>query len=103
MSITVESRMAHLERANEIRLARAGLKREIACGDRTAASVLLDEPRPEAKTWTVGEMLCAQSRWGETRARKFLSRHQISETKPLGMLTERQRKVLAYALSGGAA
>jgi hypothetical protein len=40
----------------------------------------------------------SQRRWGTTRCRKFLSRHQIPETKPIGTLTERQRCLLANAL-----
>jgi hypothetical protein len=94
--------MSHLAKANEIRLARAGLKRELAAGACSAASLLLDEPRPEAKNWSVGEMLASQRRWGETRARKFLSHYQISEAKAIGSLTERQKRMLADALARGA-
>jgi hypothetical protein len=91
-------RLRALERANEIRLARAGLKRRIAVGDISAADVLLSSPR-EASSWSVGDLLMSQRRWGTTRCRKFLSRHQIPETKPIGKLTERQRHLLADALS----
>jgi hypothetical protein len=90
-------RLRALERANEIRLARAGLKRRIAVGDVTAAEVLLSCPR-EASSWSVGDLLMSQRRWGTTRCRKFLSRHQIPETKPIGKLTDRQRHLLANAL-----
>ena len=40
----------------------------------------------------------SQRRWGSTRCRKFLSRNHIVETKPIGQLTERQRRLLASAL-----
>ena len=90
-------RLRALERANEIRLARAGLKRRIAVGDVSAAEVLLSCPR-EASSWSVGDLLMSQRRWGTTRCRKFLSRHQIAETKPIGKLTDRQRHLLANAL-----
>ena len=40
----------------------------------------------------------SQRRWGTTRCRKFLSRNQIVETKPIGTLTDRQRLILAAAL-----
>jgi hypothetical protein len=90
-------RLRALERANEIRLARAGLKRRIAVGDICAAEVLLSCPR-EASSWSVGDLLMSQRRWGTTRCRKFLSRLQIPETKPIGKLTERQRHLLANAL-----
>jgi hypothetical protein len=91
-------RMRALERANEIRLARAELKRRIADGDVSAADVILDPPR-EAATWALGEMLTSQRRWGGTRCRKFLSQFQITETKAIGALTERQRRMLAAQLS----
>ena len=38
-------RLRALERANEIRLARAGLKRRIAIGEVSAAEVIIDLPR----------------------------------------------------------
>ncbi|HEX8975347.1 MAG TPA: hypothetical protein VF781_02450 [Solirubrobacteraceae bacterium] len=90
-------RLRALERANEIRLARAGLKRRIALGQVSAADVLLTCPQ-EASSWPVSDLLMSQRRWGTTRCRKFLFRNQIAETKPIGKLTERQRQLLAGAL-----
>jgi hypothetical protein len=89
--------MRALERANEIRLARADLKRRIADGEVSAAQVILAPPR-EATTWALGELLMSQRRWGGTRCRKFLSRFQINETKAVGDLTDRQRRLLATQL-----
>ncbi len=91
-------RLRALERANEIRLARARLKRRIAIGDISAADVILSCP-VEAASWPVGELLMSQRRWGSTRCRKFLSRSEVAETKPIGDLTERQRRLLASALA----
>ena len=91
-------RLRALERANEVRLARAELKRRIADGDVSAAQVILDPPR-EASSWSLADLLMTQRRWGSTRCRKFLVRNQISETKPLGALTERQRRLLATQLN----
>lgn len=90
--------MRALERANEIRLARAELKRRIADGDVSAAEVILNPPR-EACSWSVADLLMTQRRWGSTRCRKFLLRNQVSETKPLAALTERQRRLLAAQLT----
>jgi hypothetical protein len=90
-------RLRALERANEVRLARAELKRRIADGNVSAAEVILDCP-PEADSWEVGELLMSQRRWGRTRCFKFLNRNQISEVKPVGKLTERQRQMLAAQL-----
>ncbi len=90
-------RLRALERANEVRLARAELKRRIAEGDISAAAVILACPW-EASSWSVAELLMSQRRWGITRCRKFLGRNQISEIKPIGTLTERQRHLLAAQL-----
>ena len=91
-------RLRALERANEIRLARASIKRRIADGEVSAADVILECP-DAADTWPVGELLMSQRRWGAMRCRKFLARNQITETKPIGTLTERQRQMLACSLS----
>lgn len=90
-------RLKALERANEIRLARAELKRRIASGYVSVAEIILDPPC-EASSWAIGELLISQRRWGATRCRKFLVRNQISETKQLRALTQRQRRLLADAL-----
>jgi hypothetical protein len=90
-------RLRALERANEVRLARAELKRRIAYGDVSAAAIILTCP-PEARSWPVGELLMSQRRWGVTRCRKFLGRNQISEIKEIGTLTDRQQRLLAAQL-----
>jgi hypothetical protein len=90
-------RLQALERANEIRLARAELKRRIAEGEVSVADVLLDPPF-EAGSWAIGDLLMSQRRWGSSRCRKFLFRHHIMETKPVSALTERQRRLLAGQL-----
>lgn len=90
-------RMRALERANAVRLARAELKRQIAQGHLSAAEVILEVPS-EAMSWSVGELLMSQRRWGSNRTRKLLSGLQISETRHLGALTERQRRLLADRL-----
>ncbi len=96
---TEPQRLRALEHANAIRLARAELKRRIAGGDTSAADVILECPDAVRK-WTVGELLMSQRRWGSTRCRKFLERNGVSEIKPIGALTERQRRLLAEQLSG---
>jgi hypothetical protein len=90
-------RMRALERANEIRLARAELKRRIAEGDVSVVEVLLEVP-DHAANWAVSDLLMSQRRWGQSRCRKFLWRNRINETKHVGALTERQRRMLADQL-----
>jgi hypothetical protein len=63
----------------------------------SAADVILDLPW-EATSWPVGELLTSQRRWGSIRAHKLLAGLHISETRPVGDLTERQRRVLAAEL-----
>jgi hypothetical protein len=94
-------RLRALERANEIRLARAGLKRHIADGHISAAEVILSPP-VAARSWAIRDLLMSQRRWGSTRCRKFLLRNQINETKMIGALTDRQRRLLAGQLSSRA-
>ncbi len=86
-----------LEKANEIRLARAELKRRIALGEVSVAEVILDCP-DAADRWSISDLLMSQRRWGSSRCRKFLSSNQIAETRPVGKLTERQRRILAESL-----
>ena len=88
---------AALKRANEIRLARAELRHRIARGEIFPASVLLSPPE-EARTWAIGDLLVSQRHWGTRRMHRLLAPERISEVKPVGELTERQRRVLARAL-----
>ena len=86
-----------LERANAVRLARAELKRRIARGDTTAAEVIMEAPW-EVDSMTIGDLLTSQRRWGATRCRRLLQAVPISESKPIGAMTERQRRALATML-----
>lgn len=86
--------MQALQRANEVRLARAELKRKIGLGALPVAEVILTCPW-EAASMTIGELLTSQRRWGTTRASKFLAGIGMPETKTVGSMTERQRSLLA--------
>jgi hypothetical protein len=90
--------MRALERANEVRLARAELKRRVAFGKIDVAEVILYCPW-EAQSMAVGELLMSQRRWGEIRCRRFLSQIPISEQKAIGSMTERQCRALAAMLT----
>jgi hypothetical protein len=89
--------MQALARANQVRLARAALKRDIRAGRRQVTDVVLDSPW-EADSMSLSELLCSQRRWGRARSRKLLSSAALSEGKRLGTLTERQRRILVGAL-----
>jgi hypothetical protein len=88
-----------LARANEVRLARAELKRQIAEGEISAAHVILECPW-EASSMTVSDLLTSQRRWGTTRCRKLLQSVPMSENKTVGSMTERQRQALSGLLEG---
>jgi hypothetical protein len=89
--------MQALQRANEVRLARAELKRRVAAGEVSAAEGILECPW-EAESMPVADLLTSQRRWGTTRCRRLLAGVPITETKAIGALTERQRLALAEVL-----
>jgi hypothetical protein len=87
-----------LERANQVRLARAAMKRQVAAGERSAAEVIMASPW-EAESMSVSELLMSQRRWGRTRCRRVLLTLGLPENKQIGTMTERQRTALAAMLS----
>lgn len=93
--------MRALARANEVRLARAELKRRIAHGEVAVAEVVLDSPW-EAESMSIADLLMSQRRWGSTRCRKLLQTIPMSENKTVGSMTERQRRALASMLAPNA-
>ncbi len=86
-----------LERANEVRLARATLKRRVSDGEVDVADVILQTPW-EAETMSVLDLLMSQRRWGLTRCRRFLQSIPLSENKAVGTMTDRQRHAVARML-----
>ncbi len=90
--------MRALERANDVRLARAELKRSVAFGETDITAVILYCPW-EVQGMAVADLLASQRRWGKTRSRKLLTRLPMSETKTVGSLTDRQRRALATMLT----
>jgi hypothetical protein len=89
--------MEALARANQVRLARAAMKRDISAGRRDVIEVILESPW-EAESMSLSELLCSQRRWGRARSRKLLASAALSEGKRVGTLTERQRGILVGAL-----
>ncbi len=89
--------MRALKRANEVRLARAELKRRIAKGETDVAEVVLTCPW-EAQSMTIADLLMSQRRWGVTRCRKLLQYVPMSETKEIASMTTRQRHALSELL-----
>ena len=95
--VTNSQCMRALARANEVRLARAALKRRVAAGECEVTDVVSELPW-EAHSMSLAELLCSQRRWGRARSRKLLNSVGLSEGKRLGTLTERQQGILVGAL-----
>ena len=91
-----------LEEANQVRVARADLKRRVKAGALAATEVVLTSPW-QARTMSVGELLMSQRGWGRVRMRRLLVSLAVPENKQIATLTERQRLAIAAVLTGGTA
>jgi hypothetical protein len=90
--------MTALERANEIRIARAKDKRELA-GSRLKPSVVLNDPLPAH--WSnakIIDLMVSVPRVGRVKSAQWLRTNRISATRKLRELTPDQRVKLAEAL-----
>lgn len=97
---TEPQHMQALKRANEIRLKRSRLKRELATKRAHLAQVLRDPPDFMASC-DVLSLLLAAPRLGSYKARSVLVRAGVRETTTLERLTERQRSVLLSEIEHG--
>ena len=100
-SATVGADQQHLralEYANQVRLARAQMKRKVAAGELGAADVILSCPW-QAASMSISDLLMSQKRWGRTRCKRLLMSLGVPENKAIGTLTERQRLALAAVLT----
>ncbi len=89
--------MDALQRANEIRSARAHLKRELKAGRVQIHTVLLDPP-DYLQNAKVSELLLAVPKYGRVKVNRLLLQCRISSSKTLGGLSERQRRELVANL-----
>jgi len=90
-------RLAALQLANDARSGRAELKRQIAAGAVRVADVLVAPPA-QATGISLAALLLSQRGWGRIKTRRFLSSNDVSETRNLGELSQRQRELLAAEL-----
>jgi S13-like protein len=90
---TLDQRLRALREANEIRVARAQLKKELASG-RVRIEEILAEPPRAAMTAKVYDLLVALPRIGPVKAARSLIQCRIASSKTVGGLTERQRHEL---------
>jgi hypothetical protein len=90
---TREQRLRALRLANEIRSARAKLKKELASGKIEPAQILARPPEC-VRTARVRDVLLALPKIGPVKAGRILADCGIAHSKTLGGLTERQRAEL---------
>ena len=94
---TSEQRLRALRRANEIRTARAQLKRDLKAGKMKIERLLLKPPEYVLSA-KVFDMILAVPKYGRVKANKILSQCRISPSKTIGGLSERQRAELVHML-----
>jgi hypothetical protein len=90
---SLDQRMEALKRANDIRVRRARLKKDLKDG-RAHIEQILDNPPEYVSTAKVFDMLMAVPKFGRVKAARFLNQCRISQSKTVGGLSERQRAEL---------
>ena len=85
--------MEALQRANEIRVQRAELKRRLKDGS-VSIREILEDPPAYVLTAKVYDMLVAVPKLGRVKASRFLNQCRISQSKTVGGLSDRQRTEL---------
>ena len=90
---SLDQRMEALKRANEIRVRRAQLKKDLKDGRRHIEEVLRDPPE-YVGTAKVFDILMAVPKFGRVKAARFLNQCRISQSKTVGGLSDRQRAEL---------
>jgi hypothetical protein len=94
---SLDQRMDALRRANEIRVRRAQLKKDLKNG-RARIEDILRNPPGDVETAKVFDMLMAVPKFGRVKAARFLNQCRISQSKTVGGLSDRQRGELVGLL-----
>ena len=92
-SRSLDQRMEALRRANDIRVKRAQLKKDLKLG-RVKLEDILRDPPDYVSTAKVLDMLMAVPKFGQVKAKRCLALCRISESKTVGGLSDRQRAEL---------
>jgi hypothetical protein len=92
-SRSLDQRMDALRRANDIRVKRAQLKKDLKLGQLRIDEILRDPPE-YVSTAKVLDMLMAVPKFGQVKAKRYLNQCRISESKTVGGLSDRQRTEL---------
>jgi hypothetical protein len=94
---SLDQRMDALKRANDIRTARAKLKKDLKAGKANIHTLLLDPP-DYLLTAKVFDMLLAVPKYGRVKTNRILNQCRISPSKTIGGMSERQRAELVSQL-----
>ena len=94
---SLDQRMEALKRANDIRTARAKLKKDLKASRASIHAILLDPPE-YVLTAKVFDMLLAVPKYGRVKTNRILNQCRISPSKTIGGLSERQRAELVSQL-----
>jgi hypothetical protein len=94
---SLDQRMEALRRANDIRSARARLKKDLKAGKANIHALLLDPPE-YVMTAKVFDMLLAVPKYGRVKTNRILNQCRISPSKTIGGLSARQRGELVGQL-----
>ena len=90
---SLDQRMEALKRANDIRVRRARLKKDLKDGQAQIEAILMDPPE-YVSTAKVFDMLMAVPKFGRVKAARLLNQCRISQSKTVGGLSDRQRAEL---------
>src|SRR4026209_1131682 len=85
---SLDQRMDALRRANEIRVRRAQLKKDLKSGSAQIETILNDPPE-YVETTKVFDMLMAVPKFGRVKAERLLNQCRISQSKTGGGLSQR--------------
>jgi len=85
--------MEALKRANDIRVRRAKLKKDLKDGQ-VRVQAILGNPPDYVETAKVFDILMAVPKFGRVKAARFLNQCRISQSKTVGGLSDRQRAEL---------
>ena len=90
---SLDQRMDALRRANDVRVRRAQLKKDLKDG-RVRIQTILGDPPEYVETAKVVDILMAVPKFGRVKAARFLNTCRISQSKTVGGLSDRQRAEL---------
>jgi len=90
---SLDQRMDALQRANDVRVRRAKLKKDLKDG-KVKIEQILGAPPEYVETAKVIDILMAVPKFGRVKAARFLNTCRISQSKTVGGLSDRQRTEL---------